>query len=194
MKIKNFILGLGILIVFGLVLWQGIEAFYPTPEYNDFCTANSFGTYPVKADGTLSGTCNFSRALQGQQDQCYAQEGQPIFEYDDQGCAVSLKECNYCNKQYEEALDAHAKIAFIISIIIAVIIFVIGYFLLSTEPVGSALIASGIWSIFWGSAINWRNFSSIWRFLLLLIALIGLIWFTLRLNRKQKKPWQFWKR
>ena len=194
MRVKNLVLGIGIVVVFALALWQGIEAFYPSPQYDDFCSGvDRFSApYPAKADGNYATNCTFSRELQEQQTQCYADGGQPIFEYDDNGCTIAIKECDFCQKYFDEAQDKHAKYVFFISLIVAVITIIVGYSILSIEPVGSALIGSGIWAIFYGSVINWRNFSNIWRFLLLLLALILLIWFAVRLNTREEKG--FWQK
>lgn len=156
-NVKNLILGIGIVIVFALVLWQGIEAFSPSPQWNDFCG----DVEPIP------------RPL----------EGEAIPESKD-----NFKECR---QNYDEARDAHSKIVFFVALIVGIITVIIGYTILSTEPVGSALIGSGIWAIFWGSLINWRNFASVWRFVLLLLALVLLIWLTLKLNSKKEKGFWF---
>ncbi len=192
-NVKNLILGIGIVVVYALVLWQGIEAFYPSPQYDDFCKAGRFDAYyPAKPAVTGEQVnCTFPRELQEKQNQCYADKGQPVFEYDDNGCIINVKECDYCQRDFDDAQDAHSKVVFVVAIIIGLITLVIGYGVLSVEPVGSALIGSGIWAIFWGAAINWRNFSNIWRFLLLFVALVIIITFALRLNRPSKKNvWQ----
>jgi len=181
MNVKNLVLGIGIIIVFGLVLWQGIEAFYPTPKYDDFCKAN----IPQPAFLKPETVCNSSVNLQRDEAQCYQQRGNPIYEYDGNGCQISVKECDLCNLNLEKAQDTHAKSVFYISLIVGLIALIVGYSILSIEPVGSALIGSGIWSFFWGTVINWRNLSSIWRFLLLLIALILIIFIAIRLNTKK---------
>ena len=41
---KNIILGLGIIIIFGLLLWQGLRAFYPEPEREEFCGSGGIST------------------------------------------------------------------------------------------------------------------------------------------------------
>ena len=81
---------------------------------------------------------------------------------------------------------------FIISIIAGLFTLFIGYAFLATEPVGSSLLASGIGAIFMGSVGNWRYLGNIFRFLLLVISLIFLIWIALRLN-KDKRKFKFWK-
>jgi len=175
---KNLIFGIGIIIVFGLVLWQGIETFSPSPEYSDFC--DEFKTAEVIEN----------------RDQCEAIGGRwnadgfprPIRSVDGESIEVAgFCERDFtCRGEYEEARDAHSWVVFVVSLIAGLIVLVVGYSILKVEPVGSALIGSGVWAIFWGSAINWRNFSSIWRFLLLLLALAVLIGFAMRLNKGPK--------
>ena len=92
---------------------------------------------------------------------------------------------------YDMARDRYSKNVFIISLVAGVITFIVGFFVLSIEPVGSALIGSGIWAIFYGTVWNWRNFGNVWRFLLLLVVLIVLIWLAVRLNRKRKGGFWF---
>lgn len=179
MKFKNLMLGIGIFVVFALALFQGLETFYPTPQYDDFCDFNT-KPLPMARDGI---NCPNNPELDNKAQQCWASKGEFVYEYDSNGCP-SGGYCDGCRIDYENALDKHSNRVFIISIIIGIIVFVAGLFLLSTEPVGSALMASGIWSVFYGVVKNWRNFSDSWRFLLLFVLLVVLIWAALRFNRK----------
>ncbi len=163
MNVKNIVLGIGIVVVFALALWQGIEAFYPSPQYEDYCNFNN---------GPVPGTENNATFCQ------------------ENGGMWNNGYCDYysrCQKDYDDARDPHAKVVFFISLIVAIIVIIVGFSILSIEPVGSALIGSGIWAVFWGSVVNWRNLSDIWRFLLLLVVLILLIWVALKLNKKETK-------
>ena len=177
MNVKNLVLGVGIVIVFALVLWQGFEAFYPTPLYEIFCNQTVFmgKTSPVIAQQN----CFVSQKIRNN-------GGLPVYGYDVTGCATEFKECNFCNKEYEAAALSHSKIVFVISLIVAILAVITGYFVLSIEPVGSALMGSGIWAIFYGTVVNWRNFTTVWRFLLLFLVFIVLVWITLRLNKERK--------
>ena len=150
MKFKTFILGVGIFVVYALALFQGLETFYPTPQYDDYCDFHAGVREPA--------SCPNLPYLQTRIEACLNSKGDFVYEYD-------------------------SNSVFIISIIIGVIVFIAGLFLLYTEPVGSALMAGGIWSVFFGVVKNWRNFSDSWRFLLLFVLLIVLIWVALRLNK-----------
>ena len=190
-SVKNLILGIGIFIIYMLMLGYGIEAFYPSPKYENFCSAGRFsGPYPVKATYDYASNCTFSKSLQDLQDQCYADGGQPVFEYDSNGCTAALKTCDFCNKEFNDANKAYSKVIFVIALIAGILTLIVGFAILSIEPVGSALMASGIGAIVYGSIRNWQNLSDVWRFLLLFVALVLLIFITLRLNKKKDGFWQ----
>ncbi len=185
MKFKNVVLGVGILVVFGLVLFNGLETFYPTPEYNDFCAMR---VGPI-ASGLVN--CPNDLEIQRKAEQCYQSKGEFVYEYDSNGC-ITDGFCDDCSIEWNKSMDAHSNRVFIISVIVGLITFVVGLFLLAKEPVGSALMASGIWSVFYGVVKNWRNFSEAWRFLILFVLLIILIWLAMRYN--EKKKWGFFKK
>jgi len=188
MNVKNLVLGIGIFIVYLLVLNYGIEAFYPSPQYENYCTNQNYyypGSYPIK-EISSGVNCTVAPTPQ-QQNVCSSKGGNLVADtYDTVGCPATFK-CDTCNKDYNDAQKEYSKIVFIIALIAGIITLIVGYTILSVEPVGSALIASGIGALFYGSIRNWQNLSDVWRFLLLLIALILLVWMTLRLNSQNKK-------
>lgn len=196
MKVKNLILGFGIFIVFMFLLHNGIRAFYPAPEYEKFCNQSVFSgpIYPDKIPPNYGQNCTYSNKLREQEQQCYATKGQPIYEYDDNGCQIAVKECNYCQRDYDNARTGYNKNVFMIAIVIGIVVIIVGYAILSIEPVGSSLIASGIGAIIYGTMINWENLGSFGRFLLLFIAFALLIWIAIRLNTLGEKKTSFWQK
>jgi hypothetical protein len=174
MNLKNIILGIGIIIVFGLLLWQGIETFHPSPQYEDYCGLRLDKRIPMINQETceeLGGRWN--------------SHDYPLPETNITGyCDEDFT----CRQQFEDAQKLHSQVAFYVSLIAGLIVLILGITILHMEPVGSALIGSGIWALFWGSAINWRNFTSGIRFTLLLVAFIFIIYVTLRLNGVVKWP------
>ena len=191
MNVKNLVLGVGIFVVYLLVLNYGIEAFYPSPQYEDYCTANGGYYYadsyvksaPIPAGNT---TCLLVPTPQ-QQNECIQAGGNLMAAtYDDAGCPLTFR-CDLCNKEFTDDQKAHSQTVFIISIIAGIITLLIGFMILTIEPVGSALMASGIGALVYGSMRNWQNLCNVWRFLLLLVALGLLIWIAIRINKQGKK-------
>lgn len=191
MNVKNLVLGIGIFIVYLLVLNYGIEAFYPSPQYEDFCSNGRYSEpWPAiqKIDENL--TCSRLPTPQ-EQTMCNDRGGMLVPEtFDSNGCTLTYT-CDMCNKEYNDRLKEHSQTVFIIAIIIGIITVIIGYAILTVEPVGSALMASGVGALVYGSMQNWQNLSNVWRFLLLLAALILLIWIAMRINRNAGKK-GFW--
>lgn len=182
MKVKNLILGIGIFVVYMLALVYGIEAFYSSPQYDDFCSRGIYERpVPAIVRDTKDPVCNVSNEIQNQIDECYNEKGFLENTYNEKGCVESV-ECNFCNLEYENYRTKHDKNVFVIALVVGILTLLVGYLVLSVEPVGSALIASGIGSIFYGSVRNWQNLTDVWRFLLLFLALVLLIWIALRLN------------
>ncbi len=168
MNFKNIVLGLGIFVVYALALWQGLQTFYPEPMYEDYCTINRAQPFPT---GGGAANCSYSAELNNQANACYASKGEFVYTYDQFGCPLGGY-CDECRIGYEEALDDYSNKIFVICLILGIIVLAAGLFLLSTEPVGSALMAGGIWTVFFGVVKNWRNFTDAWRFLLLFVLLV----------------------
>jgi hypothetical protein len=183
MKLKNFVLGIGIVVVYGLVLWQGIQAFYPEPMWEDFCSAEVRVPKTVPIDRVTN--CEYPSGMNAKEVSCAEAGGYFVYDYDDEGCLIDGY-CDECQIEYEDARDEYSRNVFIVSLIIGILTIIIGFTILKIEPVGSALIGSGIWAVFFGTVVNWRNFGNFIRFGLLLVVLIVLIWITVRLNKGKK--------
>lgn len=180
MRIKNLVLGIGIFVVYALVLWQGIQTFYSAPEFDDFCEGARERFPPLERIGD----CEIPQGLEVKIDACQREEGYFKYDYGEDGCIVGGV-CDACNLDYEEARDLYSRNIFIVALIIGVVTFIVGFRVLRIEPVGSALIAGGIWAVFYGTVWNWRNFGAGIRFVLLLVVLILLIYVALRFNKKK---------
>jgi len=182
MRVKNIILGIGIFVVYALVLWQGIQAFYPAPEWDDFCSFDE-SRKPFNIDGDK---CSFSQEVESKRDSCNNVGGLFQAEYDSNGCVIDGY-CDECQLNYDSSRDEYSRNIFIISLVVGFITLIVGFFVLKIEPVGSALIASGIWAVFYGTVWNWRNFGAFLKFAILLVVLVVLIWFAIRINKKRKR-------
>ena len=112
---KNIVLGIGIFAVYMMMLTYGIEAFYPSPKYDDYCT-NAF-----RGKITEVVSCTRSVALQEAEQACYQSRGFPEYKYNESGCAVAVERCNNCQRDFDEAELGYGKIVFVIAIIFGVI-------------------------------------------------------------------------
>ncbi|VVB83176.1 Uncharacterised protein [uncultured archaeon] len=118
---------------------------YPVPDYNKFCNmTNAWQSSPVKINENLC--CNLSKSLQNEQTNCYSQGGQPIFSYNDNGCADSLKKCDLCSKNFENANQVYNRNTFFIYAAIGFLLIVSGLFInvlliqIITLPAGAFLV------------------------------------------------------
>jgi hypothetical protein len=126
----TIILGVFIAIMLVTLFNLVVTYFYEPPKYEDFCSGISSGPYPMKYDMITScANCTFSKALQEQVDNCTGGNGIPIYSYDDKGCTVSMKDCNLCNKNYDNAEKTYNRNTFFVYAAIGFALVVIGLFI-----------------------------------------------------------------
>jgi len=133
-----------VITLFNLV----VEYVYEPPEYEDFCKGSeSMGPYPIKYGAVEGcGNCTFSKSLQEQTDKCYQERGIPVYEYDNKGCTKALKECNMCNKNFEDAMKSYNRNTFFVFAAIGFALIVAGLFIsvlliqIITLPAGAVLV------------------------------------------------------
>ena len=128
-----------VIILFNLI----VDYVYPSPEYDKICNGTIPYSSPVKE---LNNCCNFSKELQTQQDKCYLDKGSPIFEYNNQGCATTLKSCDKCNQNFELKSKEYNRQPFFVFAGIGFILIVFGLFIpslllqLVSLPAGASLV------------------------------------------------------
>jgi hypothetical protein len=105
-----------------------VTYFYPSPEYGDFCK-NMWDASPIRYD--MNGqyaNCTVSKVLQEQIINCSQENGFPIYNYDEEGCSISLKECNFCNKEFDINNKVYNRNTFFVYAFIGFILIVLGLF------------------------------------------------------------------
>ena len=151
---RNFaltiILGVFIAIMVITLFNLIVNYVYEEPQYDDFCRgAGNTGPYPVKYGGIVPeqcANCTFSRALQTEVDSCTMQNGIPVYNYNDRGCTVALKECNMCNKNFEYTTKLYNRNTFFVFAAIGFALVVAGLFVsvlliqIITLPAGAFLV------------------------------------------------------
>ena len=150
LKGRNFaltiILGVFIAIMLTILINLTVSYVYPGPEYETFCKgALASGALPYS--GEVKGTnCIFNKAVQDQAQSCINDGNTPIYEYDNSGCIISLKDCNDCQRRYDDAMKAYNRVTFFVFALVGFVMIVIGLFVsplliqLSLLPAGAFLV------------------------------------------------------
>jgi hypothetical protein len=190
MKIKEIFLGIAIAILTIFVSFYLINSIFPKPEYKDFC--NSYPeTIPTKEREICPAVCvPMYKILKGN---C-------IYDECGSGCGPdnittfsSLSQCESelynlkCYERFDFVLKNRARNVFFIAIPLGIIIIIIGAFLFKLESVGAGLMFGGLGTLIYGSGAYWPHTENIIRFLISLVGLILLVWFSYFFNKKQKK-------
>jgi len=169
MSVKNIVLSVAIAILTICVTVYGINTFYSSPEYNNFC-----GEYQ---------TAEYIDS----QERCEANEG--YWYYDGlksvEGNPTGYCDRNYyCSKEFNDAQETWYRNIFFIGLPLGIILIILGAFLFSLEFVGAGLMWGGVATIIystWGFFIQ----SADWiKFTLSLIALAIIIYFAYWYNKK----------
>lgn len=102
---------------------------YPAPDYSKYCANSNYGPYPLKGNACPNNVnCTFSQALQDEQDKCYSSGGQPVFNYDSNGCTTTLKTCDMCQVNLQNDTKVYNRITFFVFAVIGFALIVLGLF------------------------------------------------------------------
>jgi len=115
-----------IITLFNLV----VTYFYEEPKYENYCKNIGNDIYPIKY-GTITSTClncTFSKEIQEKVDECLQEGCNPVYNYNDEGCTIAVKECNCCNSLFEDAVKSYNRNTFFIYAAIGFAIIVVGLF------------------------------------------------------------------
>lgn len=149
----------------------GISMFYPSPNYEDFC-----GDAKTTEVITDSAKCV---EVGGQWSAYSSEEMGELTGYCDQDYL--------CRQDYETAREKRAKMVFIISVPLGILIIVLGAFLFNLEAVGAGLMGGGVGTLVYGTNRYWQYGENWFRFILSLLGLGALIFLAYWFNKKAGK-------
>ena len=153
---KSTILTIAIAVIFTFFVGYGIEVFYDTPDREDACPYEVFVTQdPVKCE-EAGGTWTDEEL-----------SPKPIGRCDS----------HKCYDKYSLLLANHNKVVFIISLIIGILAFA-GAYNLRQNAVSTGIIGGSLLLVLYGTLRYWEHADDRLKFVLLGIALAGLIWFA----------------
>jgi hypothetical protein len=124
MELKKIMLSIGIAFLTALFVAFLIDAFYPSPSYDEYCN-RYYESYPAFVkDETL---CNFTFD-QELRNNCSKEGGWIISRYDERGC-VNEEICNFCDRDYQNQREAYNQIVLFITAPIGLFLILLGIYL-----------------------------------------------------------------
>jgi hypothetical protein len=122
----TIILGVFIAVMVVTLVNLTVSYVYEGPQYDEYCEAGRFFPYPGPVKEEVS--CSYSKELRDAEQECYSEKGQPVYEYDENGCNIAVSECDYCNKEYEDAQKIYNRNTFFVFAAIGFALIVSGLF------------------------------------------------------------------
>jgi hypothetical protein len=175
MKIKDVIFTIAIIVLTIFVAYYGINMFFPSPDYNNFCNN-------TKYYGMIN-TSQQCEAVDGRWNPTYYPEATPVKTDANGYCDVYYK----CNQEFQDAMKMRSRNVFFIALPLGIIIIALGAFFFGLEAVGAGLMGGGVGTLIYGSGAFWPYTENWIRFLISLIGLVILIWFAYFLNKRLSK-------
>ena len=148
-----------------------IDAIYPTPQYQNFCSEQFFPT-PIKIP---TPECPNINSIQIEQN-CFKQKGEVRYNYGENGCPKEAY-CELCVRDYQDANSNYNKNIFYISAILGLIAIIVGLYLpKNLDPISSGLIFAGILILAQGTIRVFGSLGKVPRVIILGIELALIIW------------------
>ncbi|MEM3127325.1 MAG: hypothetical protein QW331_04650 [Candidatus Woesearchaeota archaeon] len=162
MNWKQKFLAIAIAIVFAMFVYFGISTFYVEPEFNYYCKPELISEYI-----NTSERCN---QIGGRWQANYPKPIYPEAKYEGY-CDVYAK----CQEEYNKVKREYRKNVFAFAVLFGVIALVAGIFI-NVSTVAGGLMGGGIITMIWGTIQYWEWLADMFRFIILGIVLIILIW------------------
>ncbi len=176
MKVMNVVFGIGIAIILFIVVTLGVQLFYKSPVYEDFCNISYYDKPVAIYDSTICpdnmtvGACN-----------ALIKEKQTTLDRQN-------KEQERCSKAYQEADKVYGKNVFIINNFVGIMAVIASLFLFSMINIAAGTAFSGLALIIWGFGRGWQGTGDILKFVVALIVAVLFIIFAVIVNKRYSKP------
>jgi VIT1/CCC1 family predicted Fe2+/Mn2+ transporter len=175
-KVLSAVFGIGIAVVVYVSMLLGIQAFYPAPDYDDFCTEQIRYSEPMLGyegctDDMTLGQCR-----------------QAIKE----GEAGDTK-MQKCHEDWDKAEESYSRNFFIIASILGVLAVLVSFFLfikvtgITVTNITAGIACSGIVMILWAFIRGWEGTDDKLKFVVGLIIAAIVITLSVILNKKMMK-------
>lgn len=169
-NLKGIIFGVAVFILTLFVSIYGVNSIYDKPEYADFCSGEvlKLQTMDEASCVDVGGKWNVYRNPGG------------VVDIYDGYCQQDF----ICQKEYDLAREAYSMNLFLISVPLGILILIGGfYFVLEFVSVG--VMVAGVGTILRGIGSYWKYSADWLRFLISLVGLVIVIWFSYRYTSKK---------
>ncbi|MEK6934401.1 MAG: hypothetical protein AABW46_00840 [Nanoarchaeota archaeon] len=179
-NLKQIAVVVAVSILSAFLIGLAIDAFYPTPKYEDYCKEYNYPrAIPEKYPGS-STNCTYQQT-EGEVN-CYKDGGMPEFDYDENGCS-EFRECNFCNQEFQLVNAKYNRNVFFITAPIGLLLIIYGIFF-AIEFIGSGFMFGGILTLAYGTIRYFSNMSKIMRVIVIFIELIIVVWLSIKKLKK----------
>ena len=168
-----------IAILYAVLVNAVIDAFYPAPRDEDFCKTRFYPEKPYIADREVE--CpKYNEPNREELDKCAEEGGFPDYLYDANNCPIEYKGCNYCQKDFNNALEKYNLIFFIFSSILALIAIGIGLLLPTknslNEWIATGFMLGGLVTLFYGTIRYYQHLGRYLRPVVIFVELLIVIY------------------
>jgi len=170
MNLKEIILGVAVLVLTIFVTTYGVNTFLLEPRYEDFCPISMWEIEVLNESS------------------CFEMGGK--WTEGDARCVESPCSTGYCDKEfscreaYELKFERYNMNIFLVAIPLGILLILFGAYFFSLEAVSTGIMAGGIGTILRGVGSYWRYSEDWLRFLISVIGLAILIYFTYKFQEK----------
>jgi hypothetical protein len=163
MKIKEWLLGIIIAVVFLMFCVFGTKLIYDTPKYEDYCDYSSMNSPTAYDKMNLNDS-----ELQAQQE-------------------AQNKIYQECSGRYDLANKNYSKNLFIISLVFGLVVIIICTIWIDINSISGGLMFGSLMFIIYGTSRYWNFMDDLLRFIILGVALINLIYVAYWVNKRASK-------
>ncbi|MBI4918937.1 hypothetical protein HY837_03340 [archaeon] len=175
---QQIILGIGIIVLLVAFILYGLEVFFPTPQYDQFCDYNS-KPRPYYEEPTLE-ICEKGNG------KWFPREGPCPATIEKAPCPAGYCDFDfYCRKEFDKAQERQSRMILLLTSLIGVGLIIAGLFV-KISVVSSPLMIGGIIVFFRGVIGAWNFLSKYLQLALLGILLAVLLWVAYKRFGKSK--------
>ncbi|MEM2131369.1 MAG: hypothetical protein QXM96_00985 [Candidatus Woesearchaeota archaeon] len=185
MALKEYAIVLAILVLFSSFVMFSIEAIYPRPDYNTFCNNTFYDTTLPYEKNQENCTFDYKK-----EQECFKNQGIAKYDFDENGCKY-VSECDYCQKDFNEATKKYNLTLFYVLALIGVIAIIFGIYY-KIEFIGTGFMLSGIFLLFYGTTQTFNDLNRYLRPLVLFLELALILFIAYKkivykAEKKEKK-------